>query len=269
MSQGVRELLKLIICEFTKLKRKIFIPLVLMSTLLFPFPLILYVSIPQHMAETRVKNFNEYFGFVMGYGVEMLLPCVIGVIAAMLFFMERDNDTFKNLRTIPVTSTQMIFAKITVLFFCGIAFSLISALAALLCGGIAAETEVTGVIYKLTLAVKMGIFITAGTLPLVVLVVFFSKTYIFSILLCVFYSILSLTAESGFGVLPKALCWLMPIPLTTLWSAADMIRHGSRDNIEMLEYLFPSTFQTAAILGVMAAFSVMLIDFLYKKRGEE
>ena len=25
----------------------------------------------------------------------------------MLFFMERDNDTFKNLRTIPVTSTQM------------------------------------------------------------------------------------------------------------------------------------------------------------------
>lgn len=53
----------------------------------------------------------------MGYGVQLLLPCMIGVIAAMLFFMERDNDTFKNLRTIPVTSTQMILAKIVVLFF--------------------------------------------------------------------------------------------------------------------------------------------------------
>ena len=265
----MRELLKLIICEFTKLKRKIFIPLVLMSALLFPIPLIVYASMPRNMAETRVKNFNEYFGFVMGYGVELLLPCVIGVIAAILFFMERDNDTFKNLRTIPVTSTQMILAKITVLFSFGIVFSLISAMAAFLCGGFSAETEVTGVVYKLTLAVEMGIFITAGTLPLVVLVVFFSKTYIFSILLCVFYSILSLTAESGFGVLPKALCWLMPIPLTTLWSAADMIRHGNRDNIKALEYLFPSTFQTAAILGVMTFLSVMLIDFLYKKRGEE
>ena len=62
-------------------------------------------------------SYTDYFQFVMGYGVELLLPCMIGVLAAMLFFMERDNDTFKNLRTIPVTSTQMILAKIIVLFF--------------------------------------------------------------------------------------------------------------------------------------------------------
>ena len=37
---------------------------------------------------------------------------------------------------------------------------------------------------KLFLAVETGIFITAGTLPLIVLVVFFSKTYVFSILQC-------------------------------------------------------------------------------------
>ena len=53
---------------------------------------------------------------VLGYGIQFLLPCIIGVIAAILFFMERDNDTFKNLRTIPVTSTQMVLAKIIVLF---------------------------------------------------------------------------------------------------------------------------------------------------------
>lgn len=267
----MKELLKLIRCELWKLKRKKFLILVILSALLFPIPIAVMMTMPRFagQCETKVQLFNEYFGFVMGYGVSLLLPGVIGVLAAMLFFMERDNDTFKNLRTIPVTSTQMILAKITVLFSFGIAFSLISAMAAFLCGGFSAETEVTGVVYKLTLAVEMGIFVTAGTLPLVVLVVFFSKTYIFSILLCVFYSILSLTAESGFGVLPKALCWLMPIPLTTLWSAADMIRHGNQDNIKALEYLFPSTFQTAAILGAMTFLSVMLIDFLYKKRGEE
>ena len=46
--------------------------------------------------------------------------CPKKMIAAILFFMERDNDTFKNLRTIPVTSTQMVLAKIIVLFIFGI-----------------------------------------------------------------------------------------------------------------------------------------------------
>lgn len=261
-------MLKLIICEFAKLKRKKFILLVAVSALLFPGPLVAFMVMPQFAVEDRVKNFNEYFGFVMGYGVEMLLPCVIGVIATMLFFMERDNDTFKNLRTIPVTSTQMIFAKIATLFFCGIVFSFISALSAVVCGCLVKEAEVTGVVYKFVIAAEMGIFITAGTLPLVVLVVFCSKTYVFSILLCVFYSVLSLTAESCFEVLPRMLCWLMPIPLTTLWSAADMVRHGVRGNIETLEHLFPSTLQTVCILGVMTLISVALIDYLYRRRGE-
>ena len=187
-------------------------------------------------------------------------------MAAVLFFMERDNDTFKNLRTIPVTSSQMIFAKIIVLFVMGVIFSLVSALAAVLCGSLV--SEVNGVAYKLFVALEMGIFVTAGTLPLVVLVVFFSKTYIFSVLLCVFYSVLSLTAESSFGVLPKALCWLMPIPLTTLWSAGDMTQHGVIESVGVLEYLQPTTFQTIAILGVWAVVSVIVIDHLYKKRGE-
>lgn len=262
-------MLKLILCEFAKLKRKKFILFVAVSALLFPGPLTAFMTMPQFTVTDRVENFNEYFGFVMGYGVELLLPGVIGVIASMLFFMERDNDTFKNLRMIPVTSTQMIFAKIVTLFFCGIVFSLTSALAAIVCGWLVNEAEVTGIVYKFVIAAEMGIFITAGTLPLAVFVVFFSKTYVFSILLCVFYSFLSLIAESCFEVLPKTVCWLMPIPLTTLWSAADMIRHGVRENVQSLEHLFPSTLQTVCILGVMALLSVILIDFMYKKRGED
>ena len=78
----------------------------------------------------------------------------------------------------------------------------------------------------------MGLFITAGTLPLIVLVVFFSKTYVFSVLLCVFYSVLSLTAESSFGALPKVVCWLMPIPLTTLWSAGNLTAHDAMDGVD-------------------------------------
>ena len=82
-----------------------------------------------------------------------------------------------------------------------------------------------------------------------------------------FYSVLSLTAESSFGALPKVMCWLMPIPLTTLWSAGNLTAHGAMDGVGMLEYLIPTTFQTIIILAVIALLSVILIDYMYKKRG--
>lgn len=261
-------MLKLVKCEFAKLKRKKFLLLVVLSAFLFPVPLTVMMTTPGQAAryDSETEVFNACFQFIMGYGVEMLLPCVVGVIAVMLFFMERDNDTFKNLRTIPVTSTQMIFAKIAVLFIMGTVFSLFSAFAAVLCGGLI--SEVNGVAYKLSVAVCMGIFTTAATLPLVVLIVFLSRSYIFSVLLCIFYSVLSLTLESCFEVLPKAVCWLLPIPLTTLWSAGSMERHGVMKVGGKARYLMPETWQTVLILGVMAALSVAVIDHMYKRRTD-
>ena len=216
-----------------------------------------------------VKGDIEFEGgnMVLGYGIQFLLPCIIGVIAAILFFMERDNDTFKNLRTIPVTSTQMVLAKIIVLFIFGIVFCVASTIATILCG--IGTLEVYGIGYKLFLAVETGIFITAGTLPLIVLVVFFSKTYVFSILLCVFYSVLNMSATALFDTLPKTMLWLLPTPLTTFWSAGDMAAHGIKMDLEQMTGLIPSTFQVVFILGIMAFVSFLLIDRLYKQRRSE
>ncbi len=262
-------MLNIIKCEFGKLKRRKFLLLVVLSAFLFPVPLTVLMtrSLTSGEYDSKAEIFNEYFQFVMGYGIELLLPCVIGVFAAMLFFMERDSGTSKNLRAIPVTSTQMVLTKITVLFICGAVFSLTSALVSILCGEITAQ--VSGIPYRLLFAVEMGIFITAGTLPLIVLVVFFSRNYVFSVLMCVFYSVLSTIAESSFGALPKLLCWLMPIPLTTLWAAGDLTDHGFLNGASALEYLIPSTAQTAAILAATALISTILIDYMYKKRRNE
>ena len=78
-----------------------------------------------------------------------------------------------------------------------------------------------------------------------------------------------MTAESSFGALPKVMCWLMPIPLTTLWSAGNLTAHGTMDGVGMLENLIPTTFQTITILAVIALLSVIVIDYMYKKRGDE
>ena len=263
-------MLKLIRCEFWKLKRKRFISLIILAAFLFPLPLTYLMATPRILARytDKADAFDGLFNMVLGYGIQFLLPCVIGVISAMLFFMERDNDTFKSLRTVPVTSSQMIIAKIIVLFLFGIVFCVASTIATALCGMVTAF-EVYGLAYKLWLAIETGVFITAGRLPLIVLVVFFSKTYVFSILLCVFYSVLNMSATALFDALPRLFLWLMPTLLTTFWSAGDMAAHGIQLDLQQMDGLIPSTLHVALILGIMAILSIALIDLLYKRRGEK
>ena len=205
---------------------------------------------------------------VLEFGVQFLLPCVIGVIAAMLFFMERDNDTFKNIKTIPVSSTQMIIAKIITLFLFGIIFCVATTAATILCGFL--TCEVNGVLYKMWFMIVNGILVTAGTLPLVVVIVFFSKNYIFSILLCVFYSVLNLSATALYDVLPRNLFLLLPTPLTMFWGAGNMVKHGMEFNLsEMLQYdLIAPTWRVLVTLGLMAIISILLIDLLYNNFSE-
>lgn len=73
----------------------------------------------EHYLQTR---FDYVYTMMLGYGLVFLLPCLIGIIAAILFFIERDCDTSKNLRTIPVTNTQLIMAKFLCSLFSALHF---------------------------------------------------------------------------------------------------------------------------------------------------
>ncbi|WP_455808579.1 ABC transporter permease [Clostridium butyricum] len=264
----MRELLRLIKCEFEKLKRKKFIIFVIAAAFIFPIPMTYLMTTPSMLKAyySSADAFDGLFNIILGYGIQFLLPCIIGIVAAMLFFMERDNDTFKNLRVIPITSRKMIFAKVSVLFIISIIFCIVSTLVTGLCGMAILETYGMG--YKLILSIETGIFITAGTLPLIVLVVFFNRNYIFSILMCIFYSVLNMSATALFDTLPKGILLLLPTPLTTFWSAGDMASHGIRMDLQELSGLIPSTFQVVVTLGIMAAVSLLLIVELYKRWEE-
>lgn len=115
-------MLDLVRCEFTKLKRrKITLMLIVLSCF---FPLIVVITTKNGMSGDLSTHylkmrFDLSFTMTQGYGLVFLAPCLIGMLATILFFMERDNDTFKNIRTVPVTITKMILAKICVLFIYG------------------------------------------------------------------------------------------------------------------------------------------------------
>ena len=80
-------MLKLVKCEFWKLKRKKFIPLVILSAFLFPVPLTYLMTTPSMMERytDKADAFDGLFNMVLGYGIQFLLPCIIGIIAAIIF----------------------------------------------------------------------------------------------------------------------------------------------------------------------------------------
>jgi bacitracin transport system permease protein len=205
----MRELLSLISCKLAKRKRKKFISLVLLSG--FLFPLVLMMLTPRMMAQydTKAELFDGFCQLVPGCGVELLPP---GVIAAMLLFTERDNNTFKNLRTIPVTGTRMIFAKITVLFLFGLIFCLPSAAVTILCGSLTAGAGGLGC--KLWLAVEPGCSSRRAPCPWWCWRSFSARPISFR-LRCIFCGVLSQTAGSCCEVMPGLLCRLMLFPSQT------------------------------------------------------
>ena len=63
-------MLKLIKCEFLKLKRKKFIPLIILAAFLFPIPLTYLMTTPSMMERytDRADAFDGLFNMVLGYG---------------------------------------------------------------------------------------------------------------------------------------------------------------------------------------------------------
>lgn len=199
-----------------------------------------------------------------------MLPPLIGVIATVLFFMERDNNTFKNIKTIPITINQMIFAKCTILFLISVLYSVISTLVLFLVSGIGTGIEAYGILYKIILSIQIGIFVTAGTMPLILLINFISSNFIFSVLLCIFYSIVNTSVLSLYPVLPKWILWILPGPLVTFWSGGDMVKHGMKLNLTELQMrnLIPNTMEVVILLGITVILSFFMINFLYGRRSE-
>ena len=113
-------MLRLIKCEFWKLKRKKFVLFVIFAALLFPIP---FTALIINGGIGNMDAFEGLYEMLISMGEPVMLPCILGIIAAMLFFMERDNGTLKNLRAVPVPSWKIATAKIAVLFVLGFLYS--------------------------------------------------------------------------------------------------------------------------------------------------
>ena len=70
---------------------------------------------------TQYSHYNQALGIGV-YGYFLLLPTVLGILGAMIFFTEKDNLTEKNINTIPIDSDINFVQNKCTDFFCGFLF---------------------------------------------------------------------------------------------------------------------------------------------------
>ena len=251
-------MLDLIACEFQKLKRKKFVQLTIGAAVLFPMVLTLLMA-------RDSQTFDQLFRAVFLLGDLLFLPCVLGVIATMLFLMERDNDTLKNLLVIPVSRSRILFSKLCVLLGLSVIYS-VAGLGASLAGGLIVG-NVNHVLLRLGVSVCLGIFVLIGTLPVIMVILISNRSYIFSIILSFAYAVVSFAITMMFGTSPELvdnLASVLPIPLIMKWYLGVMPVEDA------LSYILPYTKPTPYMIGIMAVYACVfsLLSIFFYRRSE-
>ena len=179
------------------------------------------------------------------------------------------NDTFKNIRTVPVTITKMILAKICVLFIYGTLFSLASVSFTIFFSWILKVGIIYDLAYKLGFSIIFGLVITIASLPIVI-IVYFNKSYLVSTLLAFFYSILNWGIIGLFETMAvkgtAKFLNLFPVICAMDWTSGKLVDHVIKDNLSKEAYImFPSDIYAFLVLGVTLFLSLMLMIRFYKK----
>ena len=159
-------MLDLIICELIKLKRKKFFLLTIFAATLFPIPSVLIMKHSNF-------DFNNMYSLMMLTGEFLLLPCVLGIMASLLFFSERDSNTLKNFLIVPVSKAKFVLAKLLVLMLMSIFYSLVATLATIIGGVMVADVNM--VFEKNILSICVGFFVSVAIIPMVAIILLFAK----------------------------------------------------------------------------------------------
>ncbi len=255
----------LLFSEFRKLKRKKFIFFAVLSAFVFP------VLGSALVVECSGTNFADMISFVHeGSGFLLLMPLLV-ILAANLFFSEQDNDTLKNLLCIPVSKERLVLVKLLVLLIFSVIFQIVGF--AVNAGiSVLYHIPLTDFNLQFALTAATGILLWAAALPCVVLVVWFNKSYILSVIIVFFYTLLNYVMHFSDAILMQPLGLnagtLMPIPMIFRWLYQFYTPTGEIQTAfyNRFSLYFASTTACFAVLLIEAAVCACLMIRVYRRR---
>ena len=266
-------MLKLLHCEFAKLKRRpLFFAAVAISALL-PLGCALFLPEMQEFSDGAEAVDRLMSALFQLSAYLLLMPAVI-VLASNLLFEEQDNDTLKNLMTVPVGKPALALAKMALLFLFSIAFMTVGSLVNLAIV-LAYGLEPTGFWKLFCVGIGQGIMMWAGALPCILLVVLLNRSYIISVIIAFFYTSINyifgmndLFIMQPFGFNPGT---LLPGSLAFRWYFQYFdTSHAGAETAALLERISPyfvTVPQAFLVTGAEAVLFLTLIALVYKRQG--
>ncbi len=269
--QGVRALLKLLRCEFAKLKRKpLFFAAAAISALI-PLGCALFLPEMQEFS-SGAEAVDRLMSSLFQLSAYLLLMPAVVVLASNLLFEEQDNDTLKNLMTVPVSKPALALAKMTLLFLFSALFMAVGGLVNLAIV-LASGLEPVGFWKLFFVGIGQGIMMWAGALPCVLLVVLLNRSYIISVIITFFYTAVNYIFGTNdyfimqpFGFNPGT---LLPGPLTFRWFFQYLDTSGAQmtELMERISPYFVTTPQAFLVVILESAVFLTLIALVYKRQS--
>ena len=266
-------MLKLLRCELAKLRRKpLFFAAAAVSALI-PLAYALFLPDFKQFTSSREAVDSMMAALFQMSACLLLMPALV-VLASNLLFEEQDNDTLKNLVTVPVSKASLALAKMLLLFLFSAAFMAVGGLVNLALVS-AAGWAPEGFWRLFWVGIGQGIMMWAGALPCVLLVVLLNRSYIISVIITFFYTTVNYIFGTNdfflmqpFGFNPGT---LLPGPLTFRWFFQYLDTSDSSAQMsELLERISPyfvTTPQAFLVIILESAVFLSLIALVYKRQS--
>ncbi len=265
--RALGELLLYIRCEAAKLRRKPLFAVLAASSVLLPLAFAFFLSDPP---DSRTAVIQTMASLIQLSAYVVLIPAV-AVLAANLLFEEQDNDTLKNLLCVPVSKARLAVAKLLMLLGFAVVFMAVGALV-MLAVLLAQGWQPVGYWPLFAVCLGQGAFMWAGALPCVLLMVVLNKSYLLSVLIAFFYTIVNYlvpTALPGLTAVPLGLNagTLLPGALTLRWYLPFLSDGPQPPLVQQLMEYTVTTPQALAVTAAEAAVFMALIAWVYRRQG--
>ena len=232
-----------------------------------------YLSQAKHAVDVYKRQVNGVMSSLFQLSAYLLLMPLLVILASNLLFEELDNDTLKNLVTVPVNRTKLVLSKMLVLLLFAVGFMAVGGLvnlAVLLFQG----WEPVGFWTLFGVGIEEGLIMWVGALPCILLVVLLNKNYIVSVVITFFYTIANyiLSMNDMFLTQPFGLNigTLFPGPLAFRWTFQFYDQsQTSAELADLLERVSPYFLNGVQVFGVIIVEAIVflaLIAFVYRRQ---
>lgn len=259
-------MLDLIICEFQKLKRKKFLLFATLAAVVLPIPMTMF-------AIRQGWSYDQLFMIILEFGHFLMLVPVVCIVATMLFFMERDSSTLKNIIPIPLSRRKIVYAKLAVLAVVSIGYSLVAVLSSFIGAAVIGQT-INYASERIILSVIAGLMTMLASIPCIALIIWCNKNYIISLIFTFFYAILGFMVSMDSGTSSAApgmnVSTLLPVGMISRWLLPKFAGFVQAGSIHLdQKYISTYAVSTPMCLGylfVIGAIFTFLIVKAYKRQ---